>query len=70
MMKYVARISVLERHPDGTSRSFEVTRIVDGTESVADLMKWRAMKVHDPINGEYASREIIITPNDGDVDDL
>lgn len=69
-MKYVARISVLERHPDGTSRSFEVTRIVDATVTVADLMKWRAMKVHDPINGEYASREIILTPNDGDVDEL
>lgn len=67
-MKYVARISVLERHPDGTSRSFEVTRIVDGELTVSDLMKWRTAKVHDPINGEYASREIVITPNDGDVE--
>lgn len=69
-MKYVARISVLERHPDGTSRSYEVTRIVEPTTTVAELMKWRTMKVHDPINGEYASREIILTPNDGDVDEL
>jgi hypothetical protein len=68
-MKYVARISVLERHPDGTSRSFEVTRIVDGAMSVDDLMKWRTMKVHDPINGEYASREIILSPDDGQVDE-
>jgi len=68
-MKYVARISVLERHPDGTSRSFQVTRIVDGTMSVNDLMKWRTMKVHDPINGEYASREIILSPDDGQVDE-
>ena len=66
-MKYVARISVLERHPDGTSRSFQVTRIIDGDTSVADLMKWRSMKVHDPINGEYASREIILTPDDGEL---
>lgn len=65
-MKYVARISVLERHPDGTSRSFEITRIVDGSFTVADLMKWRSMKVHDPINGEYASREIVLTPDDGE----
>lgn len=68
-MKYVARISVLERHPDGTSRSFQVTRIVDGTMTVNDLMKWRTMKVHDPINGEYASREIILSPDDGQVDE-
>ena len=68
MKKYVARISVLERHPDGTSRSFEVTRIVDGNMSVNDLMKWRVAKVHDPINGEYASREIVLTPDDGDVE--
>lgn len=67
-MKFVARISVLERHPDGTSRSFEVTRIVDGEMSISDLMKWRTMKVHDPINGEYASREIILTPDDGQVE--
>jgi len=60
---------VLERHPDGTSRSFEVTRIVDGDLKVSDLMKWRSMKVHDPINGEYASREIILTPDDGQVDE-
>ena len=67
-MKYVARISVLERHPDGTSRSYESTRIVDGDLTISDLMKWRKMKVHDPVNGEYASREIIITPDDGDVE--
>ncbi len=69
-MRYVARISVLERHPDGTARSFEVTRIVDQETTVADLMKWRKMKVHDPINGEYASREIVLTPDDGEIDDL
>ena len=59
---------MLERHPDGTSRSYEVTRIVDESLSVKDLMKWRKSKVHDPINGEYASREIILTPDDGDVE--
>lgn len=68
-MRYVARISVLERHPDGTARSFEATRIVEADTTVADLMKWRTMKVHDPINGEYASREIVITPDDGQFDD-
>jgi hypothetical protein len=31
-------------------------------------MQWREMKVHDPINGEYASREVVLTPNDGDID--
>jgi hypothetical protein len=67
-MKYVARISMLERHPDGTSRNYEVTRIVDGTVTVSELMKWRNAKVHDPINGEYASREIKLTPDDGDVE--
>lgn len=67
-MKYVARISVLERHPDGTSRGYEVTRIVDETATVKDLMKWRGAKVHDPINGEYASREIVLTPDDGDME--
>ena len=67
-MKYVARISVLERHPDGTSRQFLTTRVVDDSTTVRDLMQWREMKVHDPINGEYASREIIITPNDADID--
>lgn len=69
-MKYVARISVLERHPDGTARAFEATRIVDATTTIGELMRWRSMKVHDPINGEYASREIILTPDDGSVDEL
>ncbi|MGI8907347.1 MAG: hypothetical protein ACR2IE_12745 [Candidatus Sumerlaeaceae bacterium] len=67
-MKYVARISVLERHPDGTSRQFLATQVVDDHTTVRDLMQWREMKVHDPINGEYASREIILTPNDADID--
>jgi hypothetical protein len=67
-MKYVARISVLERHPDGTSRQFVVTRVVDENITIGDLMLWREMKVHDPINGEYASREVILTPNDADID--
>lgn len=67
-MKHVARIHVLERHPDGTSRSFEVTRIIDGSMTVDELMKWRDRKVHDPINGEYASREIILSPDDGQVE--
>jgi hypothetical protein len=67
-MKYVARISVLERHPDGTSRQFLVTRVVDDNTTVRELMQWREMKVHDPINGEYASREVVLTPNDADID--
>lgn len=67
-MKYIARISVLERHPDGTARQFEVTRIVDETLTVKELMKWRSAKVHDPINGEYASKEIILTPDDAEME--
>lgn len=67
-MKYVARISVLERHPDGTSRQFFTTRVVDDNTTVRELMQWRDSNVHDPINGEYASREIIVTPNDADID--
>lgn len=67
-MNYVARLSVLERHPDGTSRQFTVTRIITESTTVKELMQWRDLKVHDPINGEYASREVIITPNDGEID--
>jgi len=67
-MKYVARISVLERHPDGTARQFQATRVVDDSTTVRELMQWRQMKVHDPINGEYASREIVITPNDEEIE--
>ncbi len=67
-MKYVARISVLERHPDGTARQFQTTRVVDDSTTVGELMKWRQQKVHDPINGEYASREIIVSPNDEELE--
>ena len=67
-MRYVARISVLERHPDGTSRQFYATRIIAKETTVQELMQWRQTKVHDPLNGEYASREIIITPDDGELE--
>jgi hypothetical protein len=67
-MKFVARINVLERHPDGTARQFQATRIIDDSMTIRDLMRWRDVGVHDPINGEYASREVIITPDDGEVE--
>lgn len=65
MAKYVARVSVRESHPDGTARMFEKTWIVDGSVTVSELMAWRNKKVHDPLNGEFASVEIILTPDDG-----
>ena len=64
----VARRRMVRRYRPDTVPAAAVTRIVDATLTVDDLMKWRKMKVHDPINGEYASREIIITPDDGEVE--
>jgi len=65
-MRYVARISVLERHPDGTARQFYATRIVTPQTTIQELVQWRNSGVHDPLNGEYASREITISPDDGE----
>lgn len=64
MAKYVARVSVRESHPDGTARMFEKTSIVDGTMTIRELMEWRNKRVHDPVNGEFASVEVIVTPDD------
>jgi hypothetical protein len=61
---YIARVLVLERHADGSARQFTVTRVVDENVTVRDLFEWRDKRVHDPVNGEFASREIILTPDD------
>ncbi len=66
MPQYIARISIRESHPDGTARMFDKTRIVDGSMTVKELMEWRNKKVHDPLNGEFASLEIVVTPDDAD----
>jgi hypothetical protein len=68
MAKRIARVNVLERHADGSQRQFVVTRIVDGSTTVKELFDWRDKNVHDPLNGESASREIILTPDDGNDD--
>jgi hypothetical protein len=62
--RYIARVSVRESHPDGTGRIFEVTRIIDGSVTVQELMTWRQRKVHAPLDGEFASPEIILSPDD------
>lgn len=62
--RYVARVLVLERHPDGSARQFSATRVVAGATTVAELFKWRDKNVHDPINGEFASIEVVLTPDD------
>ncbi len=64
MAKYVARVSVRESHPDGTARMFEKTAIVDGSMTIRELMDWRSKRVHDPLNGEFAATEVIVTPDD------
>lgn len=64
--QYIARIVVLERHADGSARQFTVTRTIEETTTVRELFEWRERRVHDPVNGEFASREIIITPDDTD----
>jgi hypothetical protein len=66
---YIARISVRESHPDGTGRIFEVTRIVDENTTIRDLDLWRQRKVHLPLDGEFASPEIVITPDDANNED-
>lgn len=65
MGRFVARVGILERHPDGSARQFTVTRIVDETTTVKELYTWRNKSVHDPVNGEFASKEVILTPDDG-----
>ncbi|MCX7625687.1 MAG: hypothetical protein N2Z21_05695 [Candidatus Sumerlaeaceae bacterium] len=64
--QYIARIVVLERHADGSARQFTVTRTIDDDVTVRELFEWREKRVHDPVNGEFASREIILTPDDKD----
>ena len=64
MPKYIARVSVRESHPDGTARMYEKTLIVDGSVTVQQLLDWRNKKVHDPLNGEFAAGEVILTPDD------
>jgi hypothetical protein len=66
MIRFIARIAVLERHPDGSSRQFSATRTVDEKTTVAELFEWRTRKVHDPVNGEFATAEIILTPDDSE----
>ncbi|MBX7245709.1 MAG: hypothetical protein K1X53_09420 [Candidatus Sumerlaeaceae bacterium] len=68
MAKLIGRVLVLERHADGSSRQFTLTRIFDSTATIAEVMAWRDKKVHDPVNGEFASREVILTPDDADND--
>lgn len=65
MSNKVARVQVLERHADGSSRQFVKTMIVDDSTTVGELFAWRNKKVHDPLNGEFASSEIVLTPDDG-----
>ena len=65
---YIARVNVLERHADGSARQFSITRTVDATTTVKELMDWRNNKVHDPLNGEFASKEVVITPDDKELD--
>jgi hypothetical protein len=64
MRQYIVRITVLERHVDGSSRQFTVTRSVSSATTVHELFDWREKRVHDPVNGEFASREIVVTPDD------
>jgi hypothetical protein len=66
MPRYIARVSILERHADGTARQFDKTKVVEATDTVKDLFEWRNKKVHDPLNGEFAASEIILTPDDVD----
>ncbi len=65
---YIARLNVLERHADGAFRSFTVTRSINSSTTVAELYAWRESKIHDPVNGEFASREILITPDESFAD--
>jgi hypothetical protein len=67
--RFIARISVRESHPDGTGRVFYVTRIVDDSITLRELEIWRNRKVHAPLDGEFASTEIIITPDDSSGED-
>lgn len=64
MTQVVARVVVLERHADGSNRQFTITRICDSKMTIGELFQWRDKKVHDPLNGEFATKEIILTPDD------
>ena len=58
---FIARIEILERHADGSHRSFTATRSVPGNMTISELFQWRKDKIHDPVNGEFACREIKLT---------
>lgn len=64
-MRYIARVEVLERHADGSMRKFTRTQVVDAGMTVGELFTWRNKKVHDPLNGEFASIEVVLTADDG-----
>jgi hypothetical protein len=66
--KYIARVKVLERHADGSARQFTVTRTLDDSTTAQELFEWRDKRVHDPLNGEFASKEIILTPDDQEIE--
>jgi hypothetical protein len=66
--RFVARVTILERHADGTARQFSATRIITATTTVGELFLWRDKTVHDPLNGEFASPEIILTPDGSALD--
>ena len=64
-MRYIARVEVLERHADGSMRKFTRTQVVEGAMTVGELFAWRNKKVNDPLNGEFASVEVVLTQDDG-----
>ncbi|MCX7717341.1 MAG: hypothetical protein N2111_02915 [Candidatus Sumerlaeaceae bacterium] len=66
--KFVARVTILERHADGSARQFSATRIVSTSTTVGELFQWRDKTVHDPLNGEFAAPEIILTPDGAALD--
>lgn len=63
---FIATIRVMERHADGSSRVFFRTLVIGPATTVGELFEWRRLRVHNPLDGEFATPEIIITPNDTD----
>ena len=66
MKTCVARVTVLERHADGSNRQFVITRTVGPATTVKELFDWWEKRVHDPLNGEFATREIVLSPDDAE----
>ena len=66
MARRIARVLILERHADGSARQFWRTRVVDDSTTVRELFDWLYRKVNDPLNGEFATREIVLTPDGED----